>query len=282
MQVIQMVLHTKNYELSLNKNKCTGCGMCMEICPKEAIQVTRTPKKVNEKAEQPTVTIDENKCHYCGICQAICPFGALTLKINEKNASPVTDKESFPQLLREIVVDQTKFGPDCLKIKDACPLDLIEVKKAKGKVVVEIDKDYCPGCRVCETKFPEGAIHVKKVICGSLRIFNEKCPEGCSDCVDVCPIPDVLCLSKKGNVEVNETHCVYCGACKVACPEDGALELERLTIRHTEVKSGAWIKALEKVASTAAVTKELRKKTGKKLKESVINRMPPEVLDYEF
>ena len=40
-----MVLHTKHYSLTLNKNKCKGCGVCMTICPKEAIEATRTPKE---------------------------------------------------------------------------------------------------------------------------------------------------------------------------------------------------------------------------------------------
>lgn len=62
---IEMVLHAKHYSLTLDKNKCVGCGVCMEICPREAIQVTRTPKVEGEKAKSPTVAIDEQKCHYC-------------------------------------------------------------------------------------------------------------------------------------------------------------------------------------------------------------------------
>ncbi len=55
---IEMVLHTKHYSLTLDKIKCVGCGVCMEICPREAIQVTRTPKVEGEKAKQPTVAIN--------------------------------------------------------------------------------------------------------------------------------------------------------------------------------------------------------------------------------
>jgi 4Fe-4S ferredoxin len=241
------------------------------------------PKKDNEKAERPTVLIDETKCNYCGMCQAICPFGALTLMVNGEPASPVVNKESFPKLIREIVVDQTKVNKECLDVNDACPLDLINVTADKdGKITIEIDEEFCPCCGICETKFPKGVIQVKKVFSGNLKINTEKCPKGCHVCVDVCPIPDVLVVSKNKKVQINETHCVYCGACKVACPEPDALELNRTGVRHTEVHSGAWNKALEKVASTSAVSKELQSKTGQKRRESVKNRVLPEVLENEF
>jgi Fe-S-cluster-containing hydrogenase component 2 len=82
-----------------------------------------------------------------------------------------------------------------------------------------------------------------------------------------------------GKVQVNDSHCVYCGACKIACPEEGALELNRTRIRHTEVRSGAWNKALERLASTSAVVKEIRNKNAEKLKKVITNRLPPEELE---
>jgi 4Fe-4S ferredoxin len=286
-----MVLHAKSYSLTLNKNKCTGCGICMEICPREAIHASKIPKTEGEEAKPPIVSINEEKCTYCGICEAFCPFGALTIKINGEHAIPVVNSESFPQLIREITVDETKCGLDCLEIDDACPLHLIKVTvqtpdgkkvidiesitdKESLKATLKIDMDSCPCCRLCETKFPDGTIRVAKIFHGNLRIYREKCPEGCHDCFDVCPIPSVLHLSDDGKVHVNELHCIYCGVCRIVCPEEGALELNRTRIRHTEVRSGAWNKALEKLASTKAMTKELKTKSRKKLQESIKNRFP--------
>jgi 4Fe-4S ferredoxin len=280
-----MILHAKRYSVTLNKKKCVGCGICMEICPREAIEVTSTPKEEGEEAKTPTVTINKEKCTYCGICEAICPFGAVITRINGEHVVPVVESESFPQLIREIVVDETKCSLECTEIEEACPLDLITVSvKTKGgkdgKVTVEIDKEACPGCRVCETKFPDGTIHVRKILEGSLRIDSEKCPEGCHDCLDVCPISGVLYLTEDGKVQVNETNCVYCGTCKIVCPEEGALEFTRTRIHHTEIHSGTWNKALEKLASPRAVIKELKTKTGKRLTQVVENRCSTEVEDY--
>jgi 4Fe-4S ferredoxin len=283
--VIEMVLHTKRYSLTLNKNKCTGCGICMEICPREAIEVTKTPKSEGEEAKPPTVKLKEEKCTYCGICETLCPFGALKIKINGEHIIPVVQSESFPQLIREIIIDETKCNLECTEIDEACPLDLIKVSvnnpdgkdSMSPKVTFQIDKDACPCCRICETKFPDGAIRVEKIFHGNLRINSDKCPEGCHDCLDVCPIPGVLYLSGDGKVQVNELNCIYCGVCRIVCPKEEALELNRTHIRHTEVHSGTWNKALEKLASTKAVTKELKTKSGKRLKESVRKRLLPEV-----
>jgi 4Fe-4S ferredoxin len=256
----------------------------LDICPTEAIQITTSTENKDGKVEPPKININQKKCHYCGLCQAICPFGALELGINGISVNPVLEKKSFPNLVRDIIVNEEKCGIEYLGIKDTCPLDLIKVisDEQNGKVKIIIDKESCPCCRICEEKFPEGVIQVKKIFSGNLHINNNYCPENCHNCIDVCPIPNVLSLSKEGKVQVNEKNCVYCGVCKIACPEDSALELVRSNIRHTQVHSGAWNKALEKVASTKALTKELQKKTGKKLHTAVKNRFNSELLENDF
>jgi NAD-dependent dihydropyrimidine dehydrogenase PreA subunit len=288
-----MVLHTKHYSLILDKNRCTGCGICMEICPKEAIEVRKALNTEEKKASPPSLRIIKEKCHYCGMCEAICPFGALKTEVNGKHLIPVVENESFPQLIREIKVDENNCKPEILEIEEICPLGCIDlsvqypneaekidsiskIKKGIIKVKILIEKNSCPCCGICETKLPKGVINVKKMIYGKIRINNEKCPKNCHICVDVCPIPNVLARSN-GKIEVNETHCVYCGACKISCPEEEALELIRNRIHHSKIHSGAWNKALEKLTSTKAVMKELRKKNAEKLKKVITKRWPQEL-----
>ena len=50
----------------VDKEKCAGCGTCMDICPKNAISI------VDGKAE-----IKIAKCINCGRCIQICPEGAI-------------------------------------------------------------------------------------------------------------------------------------------------------------------------------------------------------------
>lgn len=283
---IERIHHVRRYKLTLNKSLCQSCQLCELICPKQAINI-KTQPKTEKKAEKPLIDIDEKLCHYCGMCEAICPYGAIQIQINGQPLNAVLKKESFPQLIREIEVDTTKCPPDCRECEEACPLNLIKVTvhSPNGKIVensqtsrnqqflqvkVDIKKLQCPACRICEIKCPEDAIKVRRIFYGKLKINPEKCPEGCRDCLDVCPITGALYWSEEDRkVHVNEFFCVYCGTCQLVCPEPEALKLQRTKILHTPVRSGAWNKALEKLASTKEMTKELEAKGFSKARESV-------------
>jgi 4Fe-4S ferredoxin len=295
---LQWVLHVKNYKLNLYKNKCVGCQICNLACPKEAIRIQKQDKTLGEKIQKTKIDIDLSKCNFCGICDILCPFGAIRVTVDGKHLLSVLEKESFPQIVRDIKANTNKFPLDQEKIENACPKELIKVRfsTADGKLVeypgslseyeqlglkvdVEIDKEHCPCCGICEAKLPRGAIRVQKLLSGKLAIKPEKCPQGCTDCLDVCPIEGVLYVSDDDKkVHVNEKFCVYCGACKVVCSVDEALDFKRTRIYHAPVRSGAWNKALERVTSPIDMTKELKAKGSLKARESVKKRMGSEVV----
>ena len=50
----------------IDKNKCTGCGLCVRECPVNAIIIKEG------KAE-----IDMDKCIRCGKCHDVCPQEAV-------------------------------------------------------------------------------------------------------------------------------------------------------------------------------------------------------------
>lgn len=273
--VVERIHHAKSYRLTVDRTLCVGCELCSLICPREAITVNTQLKKEGQKLQHPVTDVDEAKCQYCGICVSICPYGAVQVTIDGENIASVVEKESFPQLIREITVDTSKCPTDCTECEEVCPLDLIKVTSnpKTNKVTIDIKEEHCPCCGVCEIKCPEGAIRVRRIFTGKLKINQEKCPLNCQDCLDVCPITGALYLSEKdGKVYVNELFCVYCGVCKIVCPEEGALELSRSTIYHTPVRSGAWNKALEKLTSTSEMAKELRGKGRKRTMEAVKKR----------
>ena len=290
---LEWVLHVKNYKLNLDKHNCVGCQICSLACPKEAIRLLKQPKTQREKAKKAMVDIDLAKCNFCGICDVACPYGAITVTLDGKHALSVLEKESFPQLIRNVQVDASKFPVNREKSEEVCPLGLIKVsylttdgktvenihslndsEKRGLKVSVDVKKENCPCCGICEVKLPHGAMHVRKFISGKLAINSEKCPDGCTDCLDICPITGALHLAGDGKkVQANEIFCVYCGACKVVCPVDEALDFKRTHINHTPVRSGAWNKALERLTSPTDMTKELKAKLSLRTRESVKKRM---------
>ena len=54
-------------EYSIDREKCTGCGVCKKACPESAI--TGEKKKPHE--------IDQRKCIKCGLCLDACKFDAV-------------------------------------------------------------------------------------------------------------------------------------------------------------------------------------------------------------
>ncbi len=290
---LQWILHVRNYKLTLEKRLCVKCEICSLACPKEAIKLEKQDASPDEEAERVKIDIDLEKCNFCGICDILCPYGAMRLTVNGEHVLSVVDKESFPKLIRDIEVDVSKYPVDCIDCEEACPLDLIKVarltsdgksvenldsltgkEKKELKVTIDIDEQHCPCCRVCEFKCPKGVVRVQKIFHGKIVIYPEKCPEGCAECLDACPITGVLYLSEDDKkVHVNEMFCVYCGACKPVCPVEEALEVKRTLIRHTPISSGAWNKALERIASPVEMTKELKAKGSHKARESVEKRL---------
>jgi 4Fe-4S ferredoxin len=290
---LEWILHVKNYKLTIDKNLCVGCQICTLACPKEAIKLEKQPKIQGEKAKKAKVDIDLAKCNFCGICDILCPYGAIKVTLNGEHALSVVEKESFPQLIRDIQVDASKCPVDCDECEEACPLDLIKItrpapeekavqktksptkrKRKRSKIKIDVKKELCPCCRICEFKCPEGVMRVRKFLQGKILIHPEKCPEGCTDCLDVCPITGALYFSDEDKkVHVNEMFCVYCGACKAVCPVEAALELKRTKVNHTAVRSGAWNKALERLASPIEISKELKAKGSSKLRDSVEKRL---------
>jgi NADH:ubiquinone oxidoreductase subunit F (NADH-binding)/(2Fe-2S) ferredoxin/Pyruvate/2-oxoacid:ferredoxin oxidoreductase delta subunit len=52
---------------SIDKDKCTGCRLCVKNCPQQAI---------SGQVKQPH-TIDQDKCIKCGVCTDVCKFEAV-------------------------------------------------------------------------------------------------------------------------------------------------------------------------------------------------------------
>jgi heterodisulfide reductase subunit A len=56
---------------SIEKNKCVGCGVCVEVCPYNAIDID---------AEDGLAVVNSATCKGCGTCVAACRSGAPNLK----------------------------------------------------------------------------------------------------------------------------------------------------------------------------------------------------------
>jgi len=67
-------------EVHLIKDRCKGCGYCIEYCPKDVLEESN---EINARGIHPPRVIDEKRCALCGFCTAICPdFAIFTTEKN--------------------------------------------------------------------------------------------------------------------------------------------------------------------------------------------------------
>ncbi len=55
--------------LSLDQRKCTGCGICAEVCPHDVFLINGNKAAI----------IDIDSCMECGACAINCPLNALSV-----------------------------------------------------------------------------------------------------------------------------------------------------------------------------------------------------------
>ncbi len=131
------------------KEKCTGCHACFNICPKESIEM----KTDNEGFWYPIV--DENKCINCGLCEKVCPIYTeykADANIEKKAYAMISQNDEVRlksssggifTLISEKIIDQggVVFGAalsdDCRSVFHICVDNKKDLEKLRGSKYVQ-------------------------------------------------------------------------------------------------------------------------------------------------
>ena len=81
--------------ISISKDKCIGCSMCVKDCPANNIRL-----------KNKTACIISNDCVMCGHCAAVCPKGAVTISGYEEQPA---EKSREIRLNPDDVLDTIRF-----------------------------------------------------------------------------------------------------------------------------------------------------------------------------
>ena len=54
----------------IDKEECKGCKLCIEFCPKDVLEISKTS---NQKGYFPAQVANPENCTACGNCYTICP-----------------------------------------------------------------------------------------------------------------------------------------------------------------------------------------------------------------
>lgn len=108
--------------INIEQEKCTACGLCAEICPRNALIL-------DNGAEELNISFDNLRCTACGLCKKICPENAIIIKriLNFDNLNTTLMKSEYIRckLCNNIIA----------------PLNL-------NKKINSENLEHCPSCRI--------------------------------------------------------------------------------------------------------------------------------------
>ena len=229
---------------------CSRCGICVAVCPFEAI---------SKDEQQNEIILDVEECRVCGLCVSACPLsaidlvyynvdsltkkvqdemaekGAKTLVLTCRGSNPVTSN------IEETLKDENVENYVSLRLPcvGRVPPEFYLSNLASGTekiLVLQCEEDFCrfkKGSQIGINRFellkdtvkelgydPSNLI-IKK---NSLKAVydTEKCV-GCGKCVFICPY-DAILWKDISTPEIKTEDCMGCGACALVCPHQ-AIEL---------------------------------------------------------
>ena len=83
----------------IDSGKCTGCGLCLELCRFGAIEYRNNG-----------YYIDEYACEGCGLCAEACPTGAVTIEKYENNRIYFSSCRYGPMIYGKLGVTEENSG----------------------------------------------------------------------------------------------------------------------------------------------------------------------------
>ena len=241
---------TRTAGIEIADDFCSRCGVCVAVCPFEAI---------SKDEEQNKIILDVEKCRVCGLCVSACPMSAIDLVYyNVESLTQKVQDEMKQKGANTLILSCRGSNPVTIDIKEnfkdeheenfvslrlpcvgRVPPEFYMNNLAAGTekiFVLQCDEDFCrfkKGSKIGLNRFellketvevlgynPDNLI-VKK---NSLKAVydTEKCV-GCGKCVFICPY-EAIVWKDVSTPEILEDKCMGCGACALVCPHQ-AIEL---------------------------------------------------------
>ncbi len=159
--------------------RCIRCGLCMKVCPTNAIQPAFAEAGVNG-LWTPHLIMKLGYCEYtCTLCGSVCPTGAVAeLSAKEKILTPVRIGSAYVE--RGLCLPWSGNQP-CIVCEEHCPtspkaiyLKMDVIQKPDGPAMPVqlpfVDLTRCVGCGICENKCPvKGKPAIRVISAGETR-----------------------------------------------------------------------------------------------------------------
>lgn len=152
-----------------NKNECTGCGACFNICPREAITMIENEYGFSYPE------IDSKKCINCGLCKKTCP--QLNLDIlnwnvpkevyamysKDYNINKSSTSGGIARTFYENIIKLNGIAYGCNNINKDIKIEFIRVEKIE-------DLKFLQGSKYVQANINNIFIQVKKDILNNRKV----------------------------------------------------------------------------------------------------------------
>jgi polyferredoxin len=163
---------------------CQRCGLCMKVCPTNAINPTLGEAGM-AGFWTPHLVMIRGYCEYtCTLCGSVCPTGAIEhVSAKEKIERPIRIGTAYVD--RGRCLPWSGNGP-CIVCQELCPTSPKAVYLKKGVMpgpgqaplpvnVPFVDVKKCVGCGICETKCPvKGRPAIRVIAAGESRSLRNQ------------------------------------------------------------------------------------------------------------
>jgi MauM/NapG family ferredoxin protein len=141
---------------------CIRCGVCLKVCPTNALQPSIYQTNNLEGLFTPILTPRSGYCDYsCNLCGTVCPVGAIPqLSLEQKRIT----------VIGKAVIDTNRCiawadHKNCIVCEEMCPLpekaiwlenkEFLSQDGSSIRVQVpNVTANLCIGCGICEYKCP--------------------------------------------------------------------------------------------------------------------------------
>jgi len=246
-----MVVETsRTAGIEIADDYCSRCGICVAVCPFEAI---------SKDEEQNKIILDVEECRVCGLCVSACPLSAIDLVYYDVDSLTKKVQDEMDETgAKTLVLSCRGSNPVTYDIKDKLKDENVEnfvslrlpcvgrvppefylKNLASGTekiLVLQCEEDFCrfkKGSQIGINRFEllKDTVKVLGYNADNLVIKKdsmkavydtEKCV-GCGKCVFICPY-DAIVWKDVSTPEIKTEDCMGCGACALVCPHQ-AIEL---------------------------------------------------------